>query len=142
MDPERTRNGVEELFGPVPTALQALLDELGPPPEGAYPDLPSWARAFIIHHGGGALDLERLEAFALEGGERGSEGELTLGFEGVCIGLWPGGSVQVAVAKPKEKAEISGGDVSEGEWMHAKLSDYWDVNVDAVGTAAERLVCA
>lgn len=132
--PEGTQGKAEEFFRPLPPELVALLEELGPPPEDAYPDLPGWARALLFHHDEGTLDLERLGAFALEGGERGSDDALTLGFEGVCIELWPGGAAQLVVAKPKAIAEES-----EAEWMHAKLSDYWDVNVDAVGAAAKRI---
>lgn len=135
MEGAESRQGdTEEFFRPLPAELAAIVDGLGSPADEAHADLPGWVRTLLYHHVKGTLDLDGLRKFALGSAELGGDDELTLVYEGVCIGLRPGGAAQVAVAEPNHSDAGS-----EGEWMHAKLSDYWDANVDAIGAAAARI---
>lgn len=127
-DPDRPE--ASDLFQPVPHALRRLVWELDPPPTQAFTELPGWARTLVHHHSRDNLDLDRLVELALE--PPADDGSLSIGFEGSLIELFPGGESRSFASNPKTVPGM-------GDWMYAKLTDYWDTRVGAIERAAERL---
>jgi len=118
---------VDDIFTPLPDGLRSKADSLGPAPEGAYPDLPEWARTLVYRHSQMEIDLDELRPYAAESGDSG----LTLAFEGTCLNLLEGGQAQVFTAGPK--ADDSGG------WLRPRITDYWDASERSIEQAARQL---
>ena len=121
----------DDIFEPVPHELRRLAWTLDPPPAEAFADLPEWARTLIHHHSLGELDLDAVSEFALESPPADAS-SLLIGFEGTLIELLPGGLSRSVASGPKTVPGM-------GDWMYAKIVDYWDTRVGAIGRGGERL---
>jgi hypothetical protein len=119
----------EDLFRPLPVSLRELIERLDPAPSGSMGNLPDWATTLVCRHSDGTID-----AAGLPGLKRPSDPNSgvigALEFEGVYIEFNHGGTSQAVVATKPEPA---------GEWMHKRLTDYWDTRTGAIETACNRL---
>jgi hypothetical protein len=131
MSNEFEASNADRIFRPVPDELRRLVAELKTPPDSEFAELPEWARKLVVCHSRGNLDRKAPSPFALEASDGGEDESLMIGYEGVLIELLPGGLSRTAVATPKTPPG--------GDWMHKKITDYWDTQVEAIEAACRRL---
>lgn len=125
---------IEDIFLPLSDQSRQNIAGLRQPEPFADSTLPGWARTLITHHSVLDVSVAELESLGLDNLERTDEG-IAVAYEGIRIDFTPGGQAIATAATP----DVPGDAGAEDEWMHPRITDYWDDTAGAIGAAGRRL---
>lgn len=121
---------IDDVFLPLPDGSRRNIEGLRQPEPFADSNLPGWARTLITHHTVLDVGVAELESLGLTNLEATGDG-IAIAYEGVRIDFQPGGQATASIATPMEP--------DADEWMHPRITDYWDERVGAIDAAGKRL---
>ncbi|MGA7396798.1 MAG: hypothetical protein WBW62_05055, partial [Solirubrobacterales bacterium] len=121
---------IEDIYRPLPDNARKNIEGLRQPVPNASSDLPDWARTLITHHTVLDVGVAELESLGLTNREA-FEGRISIAYEGLRIDFLPGGKATAARANPETPPE--------DEWMHPRITDYWETQTGAIEAAGRQL---